>query len=72
MLTAMKELIYYLSLKYEIKLFGLEGAWAAWIPALPGCISDGKTPDEALAKLEEAKRNWIEACLEAGRPVPEP
>lgn len=68
----MKDLNYYLNLKYEIKLFGLEGAWAAWIPALPGCVSDGKTPDEALAKLEDAKKCWIETCLEQGQPVPEP
>jgi predicted RNase H-like HicB family nuclease len=30
-------------------------------PAIPGCISQGKTEEEALANIKEA----IQACLEA-------
>lgn len=30
-------------------------------PAIPGCVSQGKTEQEALANIREA----IEACLEA-------
>jgi antitoxin HicB len=68
----MKDLNYYLNLKYETKLIGLPGTWAAAINALPGCSAEGKTPDEALAKLEEAKKLWLENCLKSGQPVPEP
>ena len=49
-----------------------EPYWVAEIPDLPGCVSDGETPDEAIESLEEAKRLWIEARLENGHHVPEP
>lgn len=68
----MKNLDYYLNLKYDIKLIGASGAWAAAIPALHDCVAEGKSPQEAMAKLEEAKKLWIENCLKSGRPVPEP
>lgn len=72
----MKDLNYYLNLNYEIKIRKLSseegGGWFAEIPFLPGCMSDGETPEEAIANLNDAKKCWIEACLELGRPVPEP
>ena len=37
------------------------GTLVAECPAIPGCISQGKTEEEALANIREA----IEACLEA-------
>ena len=37
------------------------GMIVAECPAIPGCISQGRTEDEALANIREA----IEACLEA-------
>ena len=46
--------------------------WIAEILDLPGCMTDGATPDEALENIEEAKRLWIEAILEDGFEVPEP
>ncbi len=39
---------------------GEDGYWVAEVPSLPGCISQGKTHDEALANIREA----IELCLE--------
>lgn len=68
----MKNLDYYLNLKYDVKLIGVAGTWVAAIPALPNCVADGKTPQEATAKLEEVKKLIIEDCLKSGRPVPEP
>ena len=72
----MKNLEYYLNLDYEIKLRKLHedegGGWMAEIPNLPGCMSDGETPEEAIDNLDDAKKSWIETCLELGRPVPEP
>ena len=72
----MKNMEYYLKLNYDIKLRKLTedegGGWLAQIPLLPGCMSDGDRPEEALANIEDAKKCWIETCLELGRPVPEP
>jgi len=36
------------------------GAWVVECPAIPGCVSQGKTKAEALKNIEEA----IEVCLE--------
>jgi len=72
----MKNLEYYLKLDYEIKLRKIpedeEGGWFAEILQLPGCMSDGKTPEEAIDNLDDAKKSWIETCLELGCTVPEP
>ncbi|NLJ76146.1 MAG: type II toxin-antitoxin system HicB family antitoxin [Peptococcaceae bacterium] len=68
----MKNLDYYLNLKYETKLVGAGGAWAAAIPILPDCVAEGKSPQEAMAKLEEAKKLWLEKRLQSGQPIPEP
>lgn len=72
----MKDLNYYLSLNHEIKIRKLTeeegGGWLAEITTLPGCKSDGETPEEAIVNLADAKRCWIEAGLELGRSIPEP
>jgi len=48
---------------------GEDGFWVAECPALPGCLTQGKTRDEALVNIKEA----IEGCLlvraERGIPV---
>ena len=41
---------------------GEDGWIVAECPALPGCISQGRTRDEALANVREA----IELCVQAG------
>jgi antitoxin HicB len=48
------------------------GGYLIEFPDLPGCMSDGETIEEALANGAEAKRDWIAAMREAGRPVPPP
>jgi predicted RNase H-like HicB family nuclease len=35
-------------------------------------MSDGDTPQEALANVEDAIASWIEAAHEMGRPIPDP
>lgn len=37
-----------------------EGGYTAHVPALPGCISEGNTRDEALANVKEAIQLYIE------------
>jgi antitoxin HicB len=48
------------------------GGYLVEFPDLPGCMSDGETVEEAIANGEDAKRCWIAAMKEAGRPIPPP
>lgn len=48
------------------------GGFVATVPDLPGCMSDGETPEEALANVKDAVEAWIEEALALGRPVPAP
>ena len=48
------------------------GGYLATVPDLPGCMSDGETPEEALKNVQEAIVSWIEAAKEWKRPIPKP
>lgn len=48
------------------------GGFIATVPELPGCFSDGETPEEALRNAYDAIICWMEAAEEMGRSVPEP
>lgn len=50
---------------------GEDGYWVVEVPSLPGCVSQGKTRDEALANIREAIEVYIEALEDDGLPVPE-
>jgi predicted RNase H-like HicB family nuclease len=41
------------------------------VPALPGCISEGRTREEALESAREAIQGFVEGLRKAGEPVPE-
>jgi len=41
------------------------------VPALPGCITEGQTREEALANAREAITGFIEGLRKAREPVPE-
>ena len=50
---------------------GEDGYWVVECPSLPGCISQGRTKEEAIANVKEAIEGYV-AALEADRlPVPE-
>jgi len=36
------------------------GYYVAEVPALPGCLSQGKTYEEAIANIKEAVEGWLE------------
>ncbi|HEX9869207.1 MAG TPA: type II toxin-antitoxin system HicB family antitoxin [Candidatus Tectomicrobia bacterium] len=40
-------------------------------PALPGCVSQGKTREEALANIREAIQGIVEVRRKHGLPIPE-
>jgi antitoxin HicB len=41
-------------------------------PDLPGCISDGKTPEEAIANGRDAVKSYLFSCRKYGARVPKP
>ncbi|MFU8795709.1 MAG: type II toxin-antitoxin system HicB family antitoxin [Dehalococcoidia bacterium] len=41
------------------------------VPALSGCITFGRTREEALVRAREAIQGFIEGLEKAGEPVPE-
>jgi predicted RNase H-like HicB family nuclease len=50
---------------------GEDGYWVAECPTLPGCISQGKSKEDAIANIKEAILGYISALEEDGLPVPE-
>ena len=48
------------------------GGFLALAPDLPGCMSDGESPEEAVANVQDAIETWIEAASDLGHAIPEP
>lgn len=46
--------------------------WLITFPDLPGCMSDGETPEAALANGKDALSAWINTMEESGWDVPLP
>lgn len=44
------------------------GYYVAEVPALPGCLSQGKSREEAIRNIKEAIEGWLEV-MEAKRDV---
>ena len=44
--------------------------FVASVPALPGCVSQGDTREEALRNIREAIELYLEDCRESGDPSP--
>jgi predicted RNase H-like HicB family nuclease len=48
-----------------------DGYFVVEVPSLPGCVSQGKTREEALENIKEAIELHIEVLQERGEPIPE-
>jgi predicted RNase H-like HicB family nuclease len=46
------------------------GYYVAEVPALPGCMSQGKTKEEALTNIKEAIEGWLEVMESKQSPDP--
>ena len=70
----MKSLKRYQNLRYkmEIEFSPDEKAYFVNFPELPGCMADGKTPNEAVRKAEKVKNKWLEIAINEGWTIPEP
>lgn len=47
-----------------------DGGYGATVPALPGCVSQGDSREEALTNIREAAELYVEDCEASGDPVP--
>ena len=57
-----------MALDYAVRIEPLAkddgGGYLATVPDLPGCMSDGETPEEALKNVQEAIVSWLELAKE--------
>ncbi len=59
---------------YHINIFysDEDRGYIADIPDLDSCSAFGQTPGQALAEVEQAKKAWLAAADQAGKPIPAP
>jgi len=49
-----------------------DGVFVAEVPSLPGCISQGKTYNEALENIKDAVSGYLESLKKHNEPIPPP
>jgi len=47
-----------------------DGVFVATVSALPGCISQGGTREEAIRNVREAMEGYVESLRERNEPIP--
>jgi predicted RNase H-like HicB family nuclease len=47
-----------------------DGVFVAEVPSLPGCVSQGRTSDEALSNIRRAIAGYLESLRARDEPVP--
>jgi len=58
-------------LTYTVKLHPQkEGGYTVTVPALPGCISEGDSLDEALDNIQDAIKGYVTVLAKHGREIP--
>jgi predicted RNase H-like HicB family nuclease len=48
----------------------IEGGYTVIVPALPGCITEGDTLEEAKSMAKDAIKCYIESLVKDGEPIP--
>ncbi len=48
-------------MKYKIALHHTEEGYSVSVPGLPGCWSQGRTEEEALANIQDAIKEYLAA-----------
>jgi len=67
------ERVYLLAMKFRVLIEQDEdGVFVAECPTLPGCISQGKTREEAMANIRDAIQGYLRSLEKHGEPVPAP
>jgi antitoxin HicB len=49
-----------------------DGVFVAECPTLPGCVSQGRTRDEAIVNIRDAIAGYLQSLEKHGDPVPSP
>ncbi len=49
-----------------------DGVFVAECPVLPGCVSQGKTRDEAVANIRDAIQGYLHSLEKHNEPIPGP
>ncbi|MDD5082309.1 MAG: type II toxin-antitoxin system HicB family antitoxin [Dehalococcoidales bacterium] len=58
-------------MKYKAILENQEtDGYTVYVPSLPGCVSQGKTAEEAMANIKEAIEVYLESLRERNLPLP--
>jgi predicted RNase H-like HicB family nuclease len=59
------------AMKYRVLIEQDEdGVFVTQVPALPGCVSQGSSRDEALANIREAIGGYLESLRAHDEPIP--
>ena len=60
--------------KYELIIYWSadDQSYVAEVPELPGCVSDGKSYEEATKNAQIVISEWIETAERLGRQIPYP
>lgn len=67
-----KDLDYYMKLRYEIKIVETDSGYFAEIPDLPGCMTFCEEFDQLHEVIEDAKQAWFGVSIEKNLEIPEP
>jgi len=49
-----------------------DGVYVITCPSLPGCVSQGKTREEAIRNIQDAIQGYLRSLEEHGEPIPPP
>ena len=57
-------------MEYEVYVTFEDDWYIADVPALPGCMSQGRTEEEAIENIKDAINGYLEALRKNGREIP--
>ena len=49
-----------------------DGQYIASCPTLPGCVTDGRTREEAMENMKDAMVGYLTSIIKSGDPIPAP
>lgn len=48
-----------------------QGGYVVSVPALPGCVTQGESFEEAISNIKDAMKGYIEVLKEEGQAIPQ-